>query len=84
MQTELLKVTGMTCGGCTSKVTRALKAIAGVGDVSVSLAAGQATVQYDESATSPAQLKAAVTGAGYGAGVNNEVPSPPAKRGCCG
>ena len=44
MQTEHLKVTGMTCGGCTSSVTKALKAIAGVGDVNVSLAAGEATV----------------------------------------
>lgn len=84
MQTELIKVTGMTCGGCTSKVTRALKAIAGVGDVDVSLSAGQATVQYDESVTSPAQLKSAVTGVGYGAGANNEAQSPPAKSGCCG
>jgi copper chaperone CopZ len=25
MQTEHLVVTGMTCGGCTSKVSRALK-----------------------------------------------------------
>ena len=84
MRTELIRVTGMTCGGCTSKVTRALKAIAGVGDVDVSLSAGQATVQYDDSVTSSAQLKSAVMGAGYGAGVNNEIPSPPAKSGCCG
>ena len=33
MQTELLKVTGMTCGGCTSNVTHALKAVPGVSDV---------------------------------------------------
>src|SRR3989304_142005 len=29
MQTELYKVTGMTCGDCTSNVTHALKAITG-------------------------------------------------------
>jgi len=33
MQTEHLKVTGMTCGGCIGNVTEALKAIAGVSDV---------------------------------------------------
>ncbi|SCC94100.1 conserved hypothetical protein [Thiomonas sp. X19] len=66
MQTELLKVTGMTCGGCTSNVTHALKAIPGVGEVKVSLSAGEATVQYDERLTSPDQLKSAVKGAGYG------------------
>jgi len=66
MQTEVLKVTGMTCGGCTSSVTRALKAVAGVNDVKVSLSPGEATVQYDERLTSPDQLKSAVKVAGYG------------------
>jgi len=55
MRTELLKVTGMTCGGCTSTVTHALQAVTGVGDVSVSLSAGEAAVQYDERLTSPEQ-----------------------------
>jgi copper chaperone len=84
MQTELMKVTGMTCGGCTSKVTRALKAIGGVSDVDVSLPAGQATIQYDENVTSPAQLKSAVIGAGYGADADGEAHSQPSRSGCCG
>ena len=84
MQTEVLKVTGMTCGGCTSKVADALHAIHGVGDVKVSLAAGEATVQYDEGATSPDQLKSAVKDAGYGADVNGVATNQPVKRGCCG
>jgi copper chaperone CopZ len=66
MQTELLKVTGMNCDGCTSNVTKALRAIAGVSDVKVSLAAGEATVQFDERRASPEQLKSAVRHAGYG------------------
>ena len=66
MQTALLKVTGMTCGGCTGTVTRALQAVAGVCGVDVLLSAGEATVQYDERLTSPEQLKSAVKGAGYG------------------
>ena len=64
MQTELLKVTGMTCGGCTSTVTHALQAVTGVGDVNVSLSSGEAAVQYDERLTSPEQLKSAVTARG--------------------
>jgi len=84
MQTELLKVTGMTCGGCTSNVTRALKAITGVGDVKVSLSAGEATVQYDERQTSPDQLKSAVKGAGYGVDTANTAQKPQGKGGCCG
>lgn len=71
MQTELLKVTGMTCGGCTNNVTHALKAITGVGDVEVSLSVGEATVQYDERLTSPEKLKSAVKGAGYGVDTTN-------------
>ena len=84
MQTELLKVTGMTCGGCTSKVTHALKAIPGVSDVKVSLSSGEATVQYDERLTSPAQLKSAVTGVGYGVDVTSAAHSHHSKGGCCG
>ena len=84
MQTEHLKVTGMTCGGCISNVTNALRAIAGVGDVNVSLAAGEATVQFDERRTSPDRLKSAVQDAGYGSGVANADQSHQAKGGCCG
>ena len=84
MQTELLKVTGMTCGGCISNVTQALKAITGVGDVTVSLSAGEATVQYDEHQTAPEQLKSAVKGAGYGVNTTNTAQKPQGKGGCCG
>jgi copper chaperone CopZ len=65
MQTEVLKVKGMTCGGCASKVTHALTAIPGVGDVKVSISAGEARVQYDERVATPDQLKSAVKTAGY-------------------
>ena len=84
MQTELLKVTGMTCGGRISKVTNALKTVSGVSDVNVSLSTGEATVQYDERLTSPDQLKAAVKGAGYGVDMTNAAHSHQSKGGCCG
>lgn len=83
MQTETIKVTGMTCGGCSSSVTKALKAINGVDDVIVSLATGQATVQYDETLTSPEQLKSAIKDAGYGVDVSN-TPQQSSGKGCCG
>ncbi|WP_247869808.1 heavy-metal-associated domain-containing protein [Herbaspirillum sp. ST 5-3] len=54
MQTETLKVTGMTCGGCASKVTNALKSVTGVSDVDLSLSEGLARVQFNEHQTSPA------------------------------
>ena len=83
MQTELLKILGMTCGGCTRNVTNALKAVSGVNDVQVSLSAGEATVQYDEQLTSPDQMKTAVKSAGYGVDVPNAAHSPQSKGGCC-
>ena len=83
MQIQSLKVTGMTCGGCTSNVTRALKTIAGVGDVNVSLSAGESTVQYDERLTSPEQLKSAVKSAGYGVDTAQSAQKPQGKSGCC-
>lgn len=84
MRTELLKIMGMTCGGCTSKVTQTLKAIPGVEDVKVSLSAGEATVQYDEQLTSPEQLKMAVTSVGYGVDATYIAHKPQGKDGCCG
>lgn len=84
MQTELLSISGMTCGGCTSNVTHALKAVSGVSDVEVSLSAGEATVQYDERLTSPEQLKTAVKVTGYGVDAPRSAQKPQGKSGCCG
>lgn len=84
MQTEQIKVTGMTCGGCSSNVTRALRAVNGVSDVDVSLSAGEANVRYDERLTTPDQLKAAVKGAGYGVNLTNAADNQKSKGGCCG
>jgi copper chaperone len=82
MQTALLNVTGMKCGGCTSTITRALKAVTGVADATVSLATGEATVDYDEQLTTPGQLKAVVESAGYGVSMNGAA-APKSKTCCC-
>jgi copper chaperone len=79
MQTEHMTVTGMSCGGCASKVTAALNAVAGVQDAQLSLSGGDATIKYDEKLTSPSQLKAAVLSAGYGVKDGKSVQS----KGCC-
>jgi len=84
MHTEIVKVTGMTCGGCITTVTNALKAVSGVRDVDVSLSAGEATVQFDERLTSPEKLKSAVKGAGYGVDTTNAAQKPKGKGCCCG
>jgi len=74
----------MTCGGCVSNVTKALKAINGVGDVTVSLDAGEATVQFDERLASPEQLKSAVQRASYGVDDTNAARSHKGRGCCCG
>ncbi len=83
MQTEILKVTGMSCGGCTSNVTNALKAVSGVSGVEVSLSAGEATVQYNEQLTSPEQLQSAVKEAGYGVHAIGTEQKTQGKGCCC-
>lgn len=84
MQTNLLKVTGMSCGGCASKVTQALLAVPGVSDVTVTFSAGVAEVYYDEKITSAGQLTAAVKDAGYGVAETSSANTEQPKGGCCG
>jgi copper chaperone CopZ len=68
MQTEQLDVAGMRCGGCSRKVSEALKAVRGVDTVDVSLVDHQATVGFDPKQASAGQLELAIRNAGYGVG----------------
>lgn len=70
MQTEHITVTGMTCGGCVNSLTRALKAVNGVGEVTVQLSTGNTSVEYDEHLTSAQQIRQVVEEAGYGIAAN--------------
>jgi len=67
METVILKVDGMSCGGCAASVTRVLKATPGVSDAVVELAAKRATVTFDPARTSVPVLKSAIDDAGYAA-----------------
>jgi copper chaperone CopZ len=58
-------VKGMSCGGCVRHVEGALKSVPGVGAVTVDLAKGKASVEYDPAQTTPESLKKAVDKAGY-------------------
>ena len=82
MRTETMKISGMTCGGCVSNVTTALNAVDGVKDVAVTLKPGAARIEFDESTTSPAQLRAAVKQAGYEVDAADDKSQT--KAGCCG
>jgi copper chaperone len=61
-----LAITGMTCGGCASTVTRVLQRVPGVTRAEVDLSSARAVV---EGSAPPAQLVAAAEAAGFGASV---------------
>ena len=65
MQTLSFDVSGMTCGGCTGSVQRALSKIDGVVQADVTLRPGVATVVVDTARVTPGQLEAAITRLGY-------------------
>ena len=83
MQTEIPKVTGMSCGGCVGTIESARKAVPGVSTAKVSLANDEATVQFSEGQTSHDKLKSAIEKAGYGVETVSLPAEGPAKGGCC-
>ncbi len=62
MQT-IIDINGMNCSHCSASVEKALRAVAGVGDVSVSLENKNAVVTHDNADVNA--MKAAVTEAGF-------------------
>ncbi len=65
MQSFSFDVSGMTCGGCTGSVQRALSKIDGVSHAEVTLQPGVASVVADPKRVTSAQIEAAITGLGY-------------------
>jgi len=63
----LLRVTGMTCGGCVAKVKNALEAVEGVSEAVVDLQTGTAEISIDTDNLTSDQLVLAVKLAGYDA-----------------
>lgn len=53
VETVEVKVTGMMCGGCASKVHKALKETAGIVDNEVKYPGDVAIVKYDPEKTNP-------------------------------
>ncbi|MEU0470262.1 heavy metal-associated domain-containing protein [Amycolatopsis sp. NPDC006131] len=64
MSTAVYTVKGMTCSGCTSKVTTAVSGVAGINDVDVDIATGEVTVTSD-APIDDRQVRSAIAGAGY-------------------
>jgi len=61
---RVLTITGMTCSGCASSVTRVLSRVPGIVRAEVDFAGARAVV---EGSAGPEALVAAVEAAGYGA-----------------
>ena len=80
MKTEVLNVTGMTCGGCVTSVRRALTALPGIAGVVVSLPRQQAEVQFDKSQLTVDAMRIALQSAGYDVAA---VPTGAEHRGGC-
>ncbi len=60
-----LKVDGMTCQSCVRSVTKKLTGVASVSSALVDLAAGRATIGYDDSCAKVEDLIAAVEQIGF-------------------
>lgn len=68
METIVLKVEGMKCGGCESMVKSSLEAVEGVRDARVSHQAKQVEIDFEPELTSIDQLKEVISGQGYTVG----------------
>lgn len=64
-QTITFAIENMTCGLCPVTVKKAMEGVTGVKSVTVDFEAKTATVVFDPSATSAADIAAASTNAGY-------------------
>ena len=74
MTTQKYTVGGMSCSACSAAVDRAVRQVAGVEDVSVSLMANRMTVLYDPAKTNDEAICTAVDRAGYSAAVDDGTP----------
>ncbi|PCH66283.1 MAG: hypothetical protein COC01_08485 [Bacteroidetes bacterium] len=70
-----LSVKGMTCGGCESKVCKALDKKDGVVSRTVSHKDGNAVVEYDPTKISEKEIVKAISGTGFKASIKQEEKS---------
>ncbi len=67
METTLIKIGGMSCGGCVKSITGVLVALPGVVRADVSLEAAQAVVEFDPARVARVALVEAINEAGFDA-----------------
>jgi copper chaperone len=64
-ETLELTVTGMTCGGCESAVTRTLQRVKGVEQVTASHASNSVAVTFDAGTITPSAIRTTIEALGY-------------------
>jgi Cu+-exporting ATPase len=75
-ETIRFPVSGMTCGSCVNRITRAVRKLDGVTRVTVDLRQETATVSREPALVSNAALAAAVADAGYEADLVSAIVVP--------
>lgn len=93
----VLKTSGMTCGSCITKITKALQAERGVAATEVDLERGWVIAGYDSKQVAPQELVRRVAATGFASTVETVVTpeqfkklagrnigNPSAGSGCCG
>ena len=64
-KTVTIKVEGMKCAKCSSSVTKALKATAGVEEAEVSSEKGEAVIKYDDQKLTETKLREVINSTGF-------------------
>ncbi|SUD90345.1 cation transporter [Psychrobacter phenylpyruvicus] len=72
IETRVINIDGMTCGGCVKSVDSALTQLNGVQSVEVDLEGNKAAVTYDSSAVAVDAIVEAIEEAGFDAAIAGE------------
>lgn len=65
IESVVLTVTDMKCGGCETNITGKLEAVNGVISVKASFKDKEVSIEYDNEKTSLDSIKDTITGAGF-------------------
>jgi P-type Cu+ transporter len=65
LETVSIGITGMTCDRCVRRVDKALRAVSGVREVSVTRQSASATVTFETAETNLPALQAQISKSGY-------------------
>ncbi|OMP68382.1 heavy metal translocating P-type ATPase [Domibacillus epiphyticus] len=72
MEKKEFNITGMTCAACATRIQKGLNKLEGVTSANVNLALERASVEYNPSALSQAEVIKKVESLGYGAAVKDQ------------